>query len=431
MRKWLWIGVLALSCAAIGKMAAAGTSSLIRVNLSPASIYVDGKEIVPSDREGYFRDGSKYVPATLEYQGTVYVPVDLIGQQLDKPTGWQKSTRTVWLGKPPALPKNQEPTAAPSPTATAAAGNSTPVPSVEEQPTNSLFGIELGMSEQQVVATLGQPVRKDPSALGYQWWIYNRKPERYVQVGVLNGKVVDIYSNAPQAKLGGIGIGTSMQSLSRKHELKNVVSFSYKGARIQITNQTKDRPLALSAGTPIIFYLDKHNQGKVTAVRAIDKLMLLRGGFYETKWTYQGQAPDFDPPVLTIKQRDQVNAAAERQILDLVNVIRYRYKLPQLAWNEHAAKVARGHSADMESHDFFDHVSATTGLDPFERLKQAGLPYKMAGENIAAGYPDAIEAYESWMNSPGHRKNILEKGFTQLGVGVYADYYTQNFVTMH
>jgi len=53
----------------------------------------------------------------------------------------------------------------------------------------------------------------------------------------------------------------------------------------------------------------------------------------------------------------------------------------------------------------------------------------MAGENIAAGYPDAIEAHESWMNSPGHRKNVLEKDFTQLGVGVIADYYTQAFLT--
>ncbi|MCK9907472.1 CAP domain-containing protein, partial [Frankia sp. Cpl3] len=66
----------------------------------------------------------------------------------------------------------------------------------------------------------------------------------------------------------------------------------------------------------------------------------------------------------------------------------------------------------METNNFFQHVSVTTGLDPFARLKQAGLSYQLAGENIAAGFPDAIEAHESWMNSPGHRKNMLEKGFT-------------------
>jgi uncharacterized protein YkwD len=424
MRKWLWIGALALSCVGIGQMMAAGTSSQVRVNLSPASIYVDGEKIRPSDREGYFLNGKKYVPATLEYDGTVFVPLNLISEQLDKPAGWDERTRTVWLGKDPRLPQLPEI----SPKATATAGKSAP-PSVEIQQEQSLFGLKLGMSEQQVVAALGQPVRKEPSALGYQWWVYSQNPARYVQVGVLDGKVVDIYSNAPQAKLDGVGIGTGLQSLTRKHELKNVVSFAYQHAQIQITNQAKDRPLVLSDGTPVIFYIDKHNQNKVTAIRAIDKLLLLQGGFYETKWTYTGQAPNFDPPALTVKQRELVNAAYERQILDLVNVIRYRYRIPQLTWNNQAAQVARGHSQDMETHDFFDHVSATTGLDPFERLKQAGVQYRMAGENIAAGYPDAIEAYESWMNSPGHRKNILEKEFTQLGVGVSSDYYTQTFVS--
>jgi uncharacterized protein YkwD len=429
MRKWLWIGVIALSCAGIGQLIAAGTSSLVRVKSTPASLYVDGKKIAPSDHEGYFRDGTKYVPATLEYEGIVYVPLQMVGQQLDKQVGWDEKTRTVWLGKQPQLPQVPPPQQVPVPNAIASSGKPAPLPAQAVQD-DSLFGIRLGMSEQQVLAELGQPSRKEPSALGYQWWIYNRDLTRYVQVGVLDGKVVDIYSNAPLAKLGGVGIGTSMQSLARKHELKNVVTFTQQGAHIQITNQTKERPLVISGGTPFIFYIDKHNQNKVTAVRAMNKLMLLRGGFYETKWTYQGQAPDFDPPALSIKQREQVNAAYERQILDLVNVVRHRYKLPLLTWNEPAAKVARGHSQDMEEHDFFDHVSATTGLDPFERLKQAGVHYQMAGENIAAGYPDAIEAYESWMNSPGHRKNILEKGFTQLGVGVSADYYTQAFVTM-
>jgi len=426
MRKWLWMGVLALSCAGVGHIIAAEHSSQIRVTSTPASFYVDGKEIVSSDREGYFRSGAAYVPTALEYEGTVYVPLHLVGKYLGKPVGWD--TRTVWVGKPPQLPQTAQTQPAPVSTTTVASGKPSPV-SEQVSEVNSLFGIRLGMTDKQVLAVLGQPSRKEPSALGYQWWVYNKDLSRYLQVGVLNGKVVDLYSNAPQAKLGNVGIGTSMQSLTRKHELKHVVTFTQQGAHIQITNQIKERPLVIADGTPLIYYIDKQNQGKVTAVRAIDKLMLLRGGFYETKWTYQGKAPDFDPPALTIKQREQVNAACERQILDLVNVVRFRYKLPQLTWNEPAAKVARSHSQDMEEHDFFDHVSATTGLNPFERLKQAGIAYQMAGENIAAGYPDGIEAFESWMNSPGHRKNILEKGFTQLGVGVSADYYTQAFVS--
>ncbi|MFP3380504.1 secretion protein, partial [Bacillus sp. SIMBA_069] len=97
---------------------------------------------------------------------------------------------------------------------------------------------------------------------------------------------------------------------------------------------------------PFIYYLDKQNDNKVTAVRMIDTQMLLRGGFYDTKWSYQGKAPDFNPPALSVGERELVNEAYERQILDLVNVSRYRYKLPALQWNEKAAQVARGHSHD-------------------------------------------------------------------------------------
>jgi len=293
----------------------------------------------------------------------------------------------------------------------------------------ALFGLQLGMSSRQVAALHGQPVRVEPSGLGYDWWIYNRNPERYLQVGIAQDRVVDLYSNAPTATIGQTGIGSSLKSLKSRHDVSSIVSFSYMGANIQITNQLEQRPLVLQDGTPLIFYLDKENGNKVTALRMIDTLMLLRGGFYHTKWTYQGKAPDFDPPPLGPKEREQVNAAWERQIFDLANVIRYRYKLPLLAWHEDAAEVARKHSRDMAEHNFFDHVSATSGLDPFQRLKQANIHYIMAGENIAAGFPDAIEAHEGWMNSPGHRKNVLENGFAHLGVGVYGEYYTQAFLT--
>jgi uncharacterized protein YkwD len=423
VRKWLFSAFLALSLFGIAGIAAVDWSPVIRVNLYPASVYMDGMEIRSGERKGHFYNGTSYVPAAIEYQGTMYVPLRLVGNHLNKQVGWDEQTKTVWLGeRPTAIAGQQE---SPASKTTANAAEQKPA---DEKP--GLFGVSLGAAEQQVLAALGQPARRDASPLGYEWWIYNRDFNRYVQVGLMNGKVVDLYSNAPFAKVGNVSVGTSYQSLSRHHPLNQVVSFRHMGAQIQITNQTKERPLAIANETPLIFYLDKHNHDKVTALRLIDKLILLRGGFYETKWTYQGKAPEFDPPALSVKQREAVNAAHERQILDLVNVIRHRYNLAPLSWNNQAAAAARKHSIDMENNKFFDHVSATTGLGPFERLKQAGISYRLAGENIAAGFPDAVEAHESWMNSPGHRKNILEKGFTQLGVGVHQDYYTQNFVTL-
>jgi uncharacterized protein YkwD len=435
MQKWLWIGVIALSIIGISRFFTSDTTSFIRVNIYPSAIYWDGREVAASEKRGYFQEGTKELPATLEYRGTVYVPLSMIGRHLNKPVGWDRTTLSAWVGQPPATnvdAASQEaaPVVAPAPAASSKQPGSAKKPvAPKAEPANSIFGMSLGMSAQDVIKRLGEPARKEPSSLGYTWWIYNGNLAKYLQVGIFDGKVVDVYSLAPEAKLGNIGIGTSFQSLERTHGLQNIVSFSYMGAQIQITNQKQQRPLVMKNGTPFIYYLDKQNSSKVTALRMIDTQMLLRGGFYETKWTYQGQAPDFDPPALSVKDRELVNAAYERQVLDLVNVSRYRYKLPALQWNETAAQVARKHSQDMEANDFFDHVSASTGSTPFDRLKQANVTYSMAGENIAAGYPDAIEVHESWMNSPGHRKNVLEKGFTQLGVGVISDYFTETFLT--
>lgn len=432
MRKWFWIGLTVLSIMGIGRFFTSDYTSFIRVNIYPAAIYWDGREVATSEKRGYYQEGAQELPSTLEYRGTLYVPLNLIGRQLNKPVGWDGASHSAWVGQPPA-PLKQSAAQAPAQATAPAQHDSTKAPAApvltQEAQANSIFGLTLGMPSQEVSKLLGEPARKEPSVLGYQWWIYNGDPARYLQVGISEGKVVDLYSNAPQVKLGRAGIGTSLTSLANMHDLQNVVSFSYMGAQIQITNQKQQRPLVIKDGLPFIYYLDKQNGDKVTAIRMMDTQMLLRGGFYETKWSYQGQAPNFDPPALSVKDRELVNTAYERQVLDLVNVSRYRYKLPPLTWNEMAAQVARKHSLDMETHDFFDHVSATSGSDPFDRLKEANIRYSMAGENIAAGYTDAIEAHESWMNSPGHRKNVLEKGFTQLGVGVVSDYYTETFLT--
>ncbi|CCF16184.1 SCP-like extracellular family protein [Brevibacillus laterosporus GI-9] len=294
-----------------------------------------------------------------------------------------------------------------------------------------LFGVSLHMSSQQVEATLGIPDRQEPSLFGYEWWIYNKNPDHYVQVGILKGKVVDVFSNSPKAALTNqIRIGTSYDTLKKSYSLQERVTFSYEDTFVEIKNDRAQRPLQLVGDIPVLFYLDKHNQQKVTGIRLIDKLVLLQGGFYETKWTYTGEAPNFTPPTPDAKSQEEINRAMERQILDLTNVMRYRYQIPPLRWNEKAAITARNHSIDMQRNQYFDHISATTGLSPFDRLKKNGLSYRMAGENIAAGFPDAIEASQSWLNSLGHRKNVLEKQFEELGVGVFSDYFTENFVTL-
>lgn len=104
--------------------------------------------------------------------------------------------------------------------------------------------------------------------------------------------------------------------------------------------------------------------------------------------------------------------------------------LAALTWDEDCAKVAFAHDVDMDTRQFFDHVNPD-GKNPFDRMDAAGLHYQAAGENIAQGYPTVEAVMTGWMNSPGHRANILSGSFSTLGVGVFHGsdgiYWTQLF----
>lgn len=81
----------------------------------------------------------------------------------------------------------------------------------------------------------------------------------------------------------------------------------------------------------------------------------------------------------------------------------------------------------MDQKQYFSHDSKWQG-DLTKRLQTQKIHFQLAGENIAAHYEDGISATEGWLNSEEHRKNLLHPKFTELGVGVYHDYYTQDFV---
>ncbi len=126
--------------------------------------------------------------------------------------------------------------------------------------------------------------------------------------------------------------------------------------------------------------------------------------------------------------------ALERQAFEGVNRERAARGLPALAWNERLAAIARAHSRDMARRDYFDHVSPD-GLHPRDRVKGAGLDYREIAENIASNRNvdrPARTAVEGWMDSPGHRANILNPRVAETGMGVAADedgslYFTQLF----
>ena len=133
------------------------------------------------------------------------------------------------------------------------------------------------------------------------------------------------------------------------------------------------------------------------------------------------------------KPSENIGSEYELQVLELVNAERAKHGLKPLSWDNALANVARAHSQDMANRGFFSHNNPD-GKTPFNRIQAAGISYRSAGENIAAGQKTPQEVVNAWMNSEGHRANILNNNYTKLGVGYvssssgYKTYWTQNFI---
>jgi uncharacterized YkwD family protein/spore coat assembly protein SafA len=108
----------------------------------------------------------------------------------------------------------------------------------------------------------------------------------------------------------------------------------------------------------------------------------------------------------------------EEQVLHLVNEERKKINLKPLQMDWEVQRVARMKSQDMANKNYFSHTSPTYG-SPFDMLKHFGISFRTAGENIASGQRTPQEVMESWMNSQGHRANILKPDYTHIGVGYY------------
>ena len=117
---------------------------------------------------------------------------------------------------------------------------------------------------------------------------------------------------------------------------------------------------------------------------------------------------------------------AEKKVLALTNAARKKNGCKPLKGNKRLALSARRHSKDMAVNKYFSHTSKD-GSSPWDRIRRAGYKGSPAAENIAYGYPSANAVVKGWMNSPGHRANILNCKIKSLGVGKYKSYWTQNF----
>ncbi|BFH14655.1 CAP domain-containing protein [Paenibacillus melissococcoides] len=114
------------------------------------------------------------------------------------------------------------------------------------------------------------------------------------------------------------------------------------------------------------------------------------------------------------------------QVVDLVNKERAKAGLNPLQSDEKLTKVAMIKAQDMYNNNYFDHQSPTLG-SPFDLMKAQGVQYRTAGENIAKGQRTPEEVMNAWMNSEGHRQNILNPNYTAIGVAYYNGEWVQEF----
>jgi len=293
--------------------------------------------------------------------------------------------------------------------------------------TNSLFMQFIGRSSEDVIENFGQPIRKDKSPYGYTSYIYSDGQTYQIQFAVNEGnQVVMVYVIGKNAVEESINVGMDYDQLQRRFHFSNQVSLKTSDGLFDFELSDQDlleRPLIELNDMWVQLYFDRFTN-ELSSYRYLTKEVLLTQRPYSL--TYRGKLEQ--QKELTEDEWVEVETGASQQVLEITNAIRHRHGLSPLKWEQETANVAYGHSRDMEENAYFSHVSPTEG-ELGERLKKGGIVYSMAAENIAANYVDAIAAVEGWLNSEGHRVNMLNDEFTYLGVGVYKKHYTQNFIS--
>ncbi|WP_433946517.1 CAP domain-containing protein [Paenibacillus sp. SN-8-1] len=123
----------------------------------------------------------------------------------------------------------------------------------------------------------------------------------------------------------------------------------------------------------------------------------------------------------------KIQADRAAKVVELVNKERTKAGLSTLVVHDKLRGLAKDKAIDLYKHNYFSHTSPTYG-SPFDMMDAYNITFRYAGENIAKGQQTPEEVVKDWMNSPGHRKNILNPHYTLIGVGYYNGLWVQEFI---
>ncbi|MGA9287767.1 MAG: CAP domain-containing protein [Anaerobacillus sp.] len=299
---------------------------------------------------------------------------------------------------------------------------------VKDESLPPLTGIEIWVGEdaQTITQNLGEPDRVDPSSYGYEWWVYEQSSSAYLQIGMEGDEVVTVFFMGDVDAGENYPMGAQATEVFNERSPENEVPLDVDGNayRFQLSEEELQlKPLIkIHSGLYAQYYFDKFN-GSLRAVRLAEPHVLVKQRPYAV--SYRGEL--IEAPSLSDEEWKNVERAMEKQIYAMTNVLRNLSDKAPLDYNDEVSDVAFGHSKDMGVNNYFSHTSPSEG-ELADRLKEGNILYSYAGENIAARYPDAGAAMIGWLNSKGHREALLNEEFTEIGVGVYHEYYTQNFI---
>ncbi len=282
----------------------------------------------------------------------------------------------------------------------------------------------VGKSIEALQEDMGEPTRIEPSAYGYEWWVYQENA-RFMAGVTKEGIINQIFTTDASINIEPFEIGQNLDEIYRFTIIgsevdvqieENIYTFSLTSDDLQT------RMLVTYQDLYAQLYIDQE-KGELAAVRFIQPSTLVLHQPYEM--TYMGELLLPKPPSSVLQV--EVNRTIERQIFELTNLYRQKYEVREVKSDYKLDVFAREHSEMLALESMYvEPPNASENL--LNRLKDASIEHKKAGENIAFNYVDAIEAVHGWLNSPAHRKVLLDKDFTHMGVGAYGNYYSQSFI---
>lgn len=273
--------------------------------------------------------------------------------------------------------------------------------------------IKMGMTPKQVVQLIGAPQDKLLNEYHHYWTVFHHDYNDFMLVMFVNNKACGVYSNqdmiiAPK----GIRYGMARKTVEKKlgQPLK-----IFAGRDYNLTLDNQESGTYLINGYYLTFYYDKFRGDTVRGIKLIE------------------QSIDLDKPQHYPHPNEALIQDYAKLHFLLTNSERKMFGQNSLAYQNKLAKVAELHATDMAQHQYFNHINKD-GESPFDRMNNGGVDYRLAGENIAYGQVSPIEAHHGLMNSSGHRKNILKRGYQNMGVGIAFNdqnqpYYVENYIT--